>query len=92
MFKGKRWKVSLFILAARVLMINFNVVLEGLIMEEKAEERDKDRDREQEREKEVKREGEQKKAERILKNTQNFNNYKQTMSVPTQKTHKNYQV
>lgn len=57
MFKGKRWKVSLFILAARVLMINFNVVLEGLIMEERAEERDKDRDREQEREKEVKREG-----------------------------------
>lgn len=39
MFKAKRWEVSLSILTARVLMINFNVILEGLIMEERAGER-----------------------------------------------------
>lgn len=88
MFKAKRWEVSLSILTARVLMVNFNVILEGLIMEGRAGERDRDRDSRRDRGKERG----QKKTERILKNIQNFNNYKQTMSVPTLKTHMNYKV
>lgn len=68
-------------------MINFNVILEGLIMEGRAGERDRDRDSRRDRGKER-----GQKTERILKNIQNSNNYKQTMLVPTLKTHKNYKV
>jgi hypothetical protein len=40
MFKVKRWEVSLFILTARLLMINFNVVLERLIIKGRERERE----------------------------------------------------